>query len=193
VQVEADRLVRERDRLRQQLQAALANLDSMRSVVQNLKGNVVEFEGMVALLRPYEEDAKVIKTIQSRFTQGEGRVLVENRDVILRLHGLRFASGKAVIPPDNDRLLGKVVQTIGDLPSAYIIIEGHTDNTGRDQTNMTLSQQRADAVRDYLIESGIAADRITTVGYGSAKPVAVNETEEGRRLNRRIEITISRI
>ena len=193
VQVESDRLIRERDRLRQQLHAALANLDSMRAEIQNLKGNVEEFQGMVSLLRPYEEDARIIETIQSRFTQGEGRVLVENRDLILRLHGLRFASSEAEIPAANDHLLAKVVQTIEDLPGAYLIIEGHTDNTGRDQKNMTLSQERADAVRAYLVEAGVDADRITTVGYGSAKPVSSNETEEGRRLNRRIEITISRI
>ena len=85
------------------------------------------------------------------------------------------------------------MQTIEDLPTAYLIVEGHTDNSGRDQKNMTLSQDRANAVRDYLIAAGINPDRITTVGYGSAKPVASNETDEGRRLNRRIEITISRI
>ena len=104
VQVEADRLVRERDRLRQQLSATLANLDSLRSEIQNLKGNVEEFQGMVALLRPYEEDARLIETIQARFTQGEGRVLVENRDVILRLHGLRFASSEASIAAANHSL-----------------------------------------------------------------------------------------
>jgi outer membrane protein OmpA-like peptidoglycan-associated protein len=193
VQVEADRLVRERNRLRQQLHATLANLDSLHSEIQGLKGNVEEYEGMIALLRPYERDARVIERIQSRFTQGEGRVLVENRDVILRLHGLTFESGESEISDDNDALLAKVVQTIQELPDSYLIIEGHTDNSGRDQTNMTLSQARADAVRDYLVRAGIRPERITTVGYGAAKPVASNETPEGRRLNRRIEITISRI
>jgi len=193
VQVEADRLVRERNRLRQQLGVTLANLDSLHTVIQGLKGNVEEYQGMVSLLRPYEQDARVIENIQSRFTQGEGRVLVENRDVILRLHGLTFASGESRLSPDNDHLLAKVVQTVQELPGSYLIIEGHTDNSGRDQTNMTLSQARAEAVRQFLVRAGIKDDRITTVGYGASKPVASNETAEGRRLNRRIEITISRL
>lgn len=193
VQVEADRLVRERNRLRQQLQVTLVNLDSLRAVIRGLKGNVEEFEGMVALLRPYEEDAKVIDIIQGRFTQGEGRVLVENRDLILRLHGMFFESGESDISSENDHLLNKVVQTIEELPGSYLIIEGHTDNSGRDASNMQLSQERAESVRAYLVAQGIKADRITTVGYGAAKPVSSNQTAEGRRLNRRIEITISRM
>lgn len=193
VQVEADRLLRERDRLRQQLQLTLANLDSLHGVIQGLKGNVAEYAGVVALLRPFEEDAKVIDMIQGRFTQGEGRVLVENRDLILRLHGMYFESSASEIAPESDHLLDKVVQTIEELPGSYLIIEGHTDNSGRDETNMRLSEERAESIRAYLIRQGIDGGRITTVGYGAAKPVSSNKTEEGRRLNRRIEITISRM
>ena len=69
-----------------------------------------------------------------------------------------------------------------------IEIGGHTDNVGDDNANLILSKQRADAVRDYLVENGISADLLETKGYGESKPIASNKTEEGRRKNRRVEI-----
>ena len=67
-------------------------------------------------------------------------------------------------------------------------IEGHTDNTGDDASNKTLSQSRAEAVRDYLVEQGIDASRLEAVGLGEEQPVADNNTEEGRAQNRRVEL-----
>lgn len=72
---------------------------------------------------------------------------------------------------------------------AYKIeISGHSDNTGTDELNDRLSQQRAEAVRNYLIGKGIAAETMTAKGYGKRKPIADNDTEEGRKKNRRVEI-----
>ncbi len=67
-------------------------------------------------------------------------------------------------------------------------VEGHTDSTGSDKINAKLSQQRADAVRDYLIENGFPADKITAKGYGSTNPIGDNKTSKGRQENRRVEI-----
>jgi OOP family OmpA-OmpF porin len=72
------------------------------------------------------------------------------------------------------------------------VIEGHTDNIGSDAYNQELSQQRADAVRGFLIQNGIGAERITAQGRGKSYPVASNDTEVGRQQNRRVEITIPR-
>jgi OOP family OmpA-OmpF porin len=73
-----------------------------------------------------------------------------------------------------------------------ISIEGHTDSIGTDEYNLGLSQRRADAVRDYLVASGISPDMIvSTIGVGKANPIASNDTEEGRSRNRRVEIIIN--
>jgi OOP family OmpA-OmpF porin len=68
------------------------------------------------------------------------------------------------------------------------IVEGHTDNVGADAYNMNLSKERAKAVMDYLVSKGVPATKISSVGYGEEKPIASNETEEGRSKNRRVEI-----
>jgi outer membrane protein OmpA-like peptidoglycan-associated protein len=71
-----------------------------------------------------------------------------------------------------------------------IEISGHTDNAGTDAINDKLSQARADAVKNYLLAASVAANRIQSKGYGSLKPIATNETEEGRQANRRVEFAI---
>jgi outer membrane protein OmpA-like peptidoglycan-associated protein len=68
-----------------------------------------------------------------------------------------------------------------------IEISGHTDNVGKKKDNQILSEKRAKSCRDYLVSKGIEAERITTVGYGDARPIAPNDTEQGRQQNRRIE------
>jgi len=105
------------------------------------------------------------------------------------IHGILFDTGKATIRPDSE----KVLATIGELLKANaalkLEIQGHTDNVGAKAANQTLSQQRADAVRQYLITKfGIAAARLTAAGFGDTKPVGPNTTEDGRAQNRRVEL-----
>jgi outer membrane protein OmpA-like peptidoglycan-associated protein len=69
-------------------------------------------------------------------------------------------------------------------------IEGHTDDKGNDKKNLKLSQGRADAVRDYLVNAGIAGDRLQSQGFGETRPIADNKTKEGREANRRVEFVI---
>lgn len=93
----------------------------------------------------------------------------------------------------NDDAFGKldlVVAYMKKYPAKRIIIEGHTDNTGSESYNKKLSLNRAEAVKNYLVSQGIAADRIEVVGYGEAKPIADNATPEGRQLNRSVEIKL---
>jgi outer membrane protein OmpA-like peptidoglycan-associated protein len=71
-----------------------------------------------------------------------------------------------------------------------IEINGHTDNIGSDQYNLNLSEKRANSVTDYLVENGIANQRLVAKGYGETMPKATNETEEGRQVNRRVEFAI---
>jgi OOP family OmpA-OmpF porin len=103
------------------------------------------------------------------------------------LDDVQFATGKAIITPDSFPRLDAMVEYMTHKKTARIEISGHTDDAGKKAVNKKLSQQRADAVRDYLVSKGIGADRIKAVGYGDEKPIAPNDTSEGRRRNRRIE------
>ena len=100
---------------------------------------------------------------------------------------VQFATGKATLTPDSFARLDTVVEYLAHRKRAQLEISGHTDTTGKKAANKKLSQGRADAVRDYLVSKGIDGARIKAVGYGDEKPVAPNDTAEGRQKNRRIE------
>lgn len=103
------------------------------------------------------------------------------------LEGIAFGTGKADITPETEAILETAYNTLEQNPEIAVEIRGYTDNTGRAASNVTLSQARADAVREYLIQKGIAPERITAKGFGPENPVAPNTTAEGRAQNRRIE------
>lgn len=99
-----------------------------------------------------------------------------------------FDSGKATIQARSNTLLDQMAKVIGEHPEiTKVIIEGHTDDRGPADVNRTLSQQRADAVRDYMVKKGVAAERFETKGFGPDRPVQPNTTNEGRAANRRVE------
>ena len=103
---------------------------------------------------------------------------------------IRFESGKATIDRDSAGLLDRMIETAMRCPTADIEVGGHTDTDGDADTNMTLSQRRAQAVVDYMVKAGVPADRMKAVGYGESEPVASNETDEGKAQNRRIEFLV---
>jgi len=86
--------------------------------------------------------------------------------------------------------IDKLVQLLADYPGASLIVDGHTDATGTAEYNQWLSEKRAESVKKYAVEKGLDESRITTHGYGQTKPVAANNTKEGRQQNRRVEVTI---
>jgi len=111
--------------------------------------------------------------------------------VILRLIGLNFASGSARLTEAHDAILATVREALTEFPEANLVIEGHTDSFGSDASNQELSQARADAVLQYLLaNSPLSPADVRALGYGESRPVANNETPEGRRRNRRIDIVI---
>jgi OOP family OmpA-OmpF porin len=88
-------------------------------------------------------------------------------------------------------VIGKVADFMKEYPTTNTVIEGHTDNRGKYEYNIKLSERRAESVRSYLVEKfGIESSRLSTKGYGYTKPVATNETAEGRQRNRRIDAMI---
>ena len=101
-----------------------------------------------------------------------------------------FDTGKASIKFESAEILSQIINVLKKFPKSRFRIEGHTDSTGKKAKNITLSQNRADAVKIYLIQGGIASDRLESVGYGPEKPIASNKTKKGRELNRRVEIKL---
>ncbi|GBU24478.1 OmpA domain protein [Fibrobacteria bacterium R8-3-H12] len=113
------------------------------------------------------------------------------RGTILSMSDILFETGKADLKPElreNLSAIGAILQSL--LTESKVMVEGHTDNVGSADFNQKLSEQRAKAVMQYLIERGVAANRLQSVGYGLTKPVADNKTEEGRAKNRRVELVI---
>jgi OOP family OmpA-OmpF porin len=104
--------------------------------------------------------------------------------------GIRFNEGSTAIAAESEGRLDRLVAILQRCPQAEVEIGGHTDSAGTAARNQELSRIRAQAVVNYLEAAGVAADRLTAVGYGEANPIASNETEEGRAQNRRIEFRI---
>jgi len=107
---------------------------------------------------------------------------------LLTLRGNAFEFDKSSLTAGAKDTLQVVVNTLRNFPDAKIEIQGHTDWIGSEVYNQKLSERRANTVRDYLISVGIAATRITTIGYGESQPIATNETAAGRAENRRVVI-----
>lgn len=145
-----------------------------------------------AELQVREEREARINRVKATFSAGEGEVLISGDQMIVRLYGLRFPSGSAEIKPENFGLLTKVQRVLREFSSSPVVVAGHTDSRGNDATNVALSRRRANAVREYLLANMTMDEaRITAVGYGEAQPIASNETENGRALNRRIDVILS--
>jgi Outer membrane protein and related peptidoglycan-associated (lipo)proteins len=102
-------------------------------------------------------------------------------------HGINFDIDKATIKPESMGTLNMIVQVMKDNPEIKFEIDGHTDNSGTAAHNLTLSQQRADAVKTQLVNMGVDASRLTTKGFGDTKPISDNTTLEGKANNRRVE------
>jgi OOP family OmpA-OmpF porin len=103
---------------------------------------------------------------------------------------IRFESARSNLDPDSAGLLDYLIEIALRCPTTNIEIAGHTDTDGDNTANQTLSEKRAQAVVDYLVKAGLPAGRFTAVGYGSAQPVAANDTDEGKARNRRIEFVV---
>jgi outer membrane protein OmpA-like peptidoglycan-associated protein len=118
-----------------------------------------------------------------------GCPLAQEIKATLILEGVNFETNKADLDPLSTAILDGVAERLLAWPDVKIEVGGHTDSTGSAEWNRTLSQARAGTVRQYLIDNGVAANRITAKGYGPDKPIADNATEDGKAKNRRVELT----
>src|SRR5262245_9333731 len=113
------------------------------------------------------------------------------RGLVLTLGDVLFETGKADLRPGVLQNLYPLVTFLQKYPERRAVIEGHTDSVGSDAYNLDLSERRADAVRNFLLQNGVNPAQLTARGYGKASPVASNTTAEGRQQNRRVELIIS--
>jgi outer membrane protein OmpA-like peptidoglycan-associated protein len=114
--------------------------------------------------------------------------LEKGKEVVLT--GVTFQTNKATLTGDSEPILSRAYNALVANPDAQIEISGHTDNVGDDAYNQSLSLERAQTVKNWLVRKGIASQRMKTVGKGENEPVGSNTTTEGRASNRRIEFYV---
>lgn len=112
---------------------------------------------------------------------------------LIQMNNLFFEYNKADLLKSSFPELDRVVYLLKNYPIDLVEVAGHTDSVGNEQYNLTLSDKRSNAVREYLIKKGISKDKLLAKGYGKTEPIATNETEEGRKKNRRVELKILKI
>ena len=121
--------------------------------------------------------------------------MLETRDsargLIISMSDVLFDTGMYSLKPGAREKLAKVAGILIAYPSLNIEVGGYTDNVGGDEMNQKLSENRADAVRNYLVEEGVVANSVTAKGFGNTLPVASNDNSAGRQENRRVELVVS--
>lgn len=109
---------------------------------------------------------------------------------LIKLDNLIFARGRSIISAESFEELDRLVQWLDERPNKIIQLEGHTDFQGNSSANMTLSQDRVDAVKDYLVQKGTKKSRVLTKAFGGTQPLSTERTDEAQTMNRRVEVRI---
>jgi outer membrane protein OmpA-like peptidoglycan-associated protein len=160
---------------------------ALMSSQQKLEAEQKKLEDEKAFNEKYEAARK-------EFASNEAEVYKQGDALLIRLKGMEFPSSKATIQPKNKELLSKVQKVMEDFGASAVTVEGHTDSVGGKKVNDRLSQNRAEAVKNYLQANGGGmseeSSKIEAVGYGYQKPLATNKTASGRAQNRRVDIII---
>jgi len=173
--------------------------EEKQTVSHELEGNQAKLtnlehkhQSMKAELSQRQQLEDKLNKAKSMFTPADGQVFLNaTNDIVLSLSGISFDIGKAFIKESHLPLLQKVSNVIKMFPNAILVVEGHTDASGGAVINMTLSEKRAFAIMQFLRQTmQLPADKIKSMGYGSDKPVASNQTKDGRAQNRRIDVVI---
>jgi OOP family OmpA-OmpF porin len=129
----------------------------------------------------------VLKELMKQDVTASDMLNALNRDGHIALY-INFDTGKSVIKPESKPIIEQIVQMLKENPALSISVEGHTDNVGNKESNKRLSDNRAKAVLNAIIDQGIDAKHLSSIGHGQDKPIADNNTEEGRAKNRRVEL-----
>ena len=165
------------------------SIDSLTISLQNLES---KHEAVESRLDVIETEREEFRKVVELFNMSEAEVKKVGNKVLIRLISLNFEAGKSIIDPQYFSLLSKVEKAITIYKGSMVTVEGHTDSQGSDKKNLELSRERAEAVTKYILANiDIEPNKLLAVGKGETEPIANNETEEGRRKNRRIDIYIT--
>ena len=189
---EAQKAAEEAARQRQEAEKAKAEALAQQQVLAAETEKARQSAAESDKLREQAEKEK--QEMRARLLQQLNSVLATRdtaRGLIANLSDVLFKSGSFELLPGARERLAKVSGIVLAYQGLRLAVEGHTDSIGSDEYNRRLSEQRADAVRDYLVQQGIDSDAITASGFGKSEPVASNDTPEGRQQNRRVELVVS--
>jgi outer membrane protein OmpA-like peptidoglycan-associated protein len=188
-----DILLQKRER---ELKAARADADQARAAAEARARDAEAKAREAEQARTQAEQARRAAEAEQAKTAALTKELADlkaqqtNRGLVLTVGDVLFATGRAEVAAGGMRSIDKLAEWLKKNPTRNLLIEGHTDNTGAEDFNIKLSQQRAEAVRDQLVSRGVGADRITTKGYGPKYPVVANDSAAGRQQNRRVEVVV---
>jgi outer membrane protein OmpA-like peptidoglycan-associated protein len=178
-----------------ELAALLQQTDKMQELLGGGNQTIEELEVLLAdqkqRLEQQARHRERFATVETLFDPTEADVFRQGDTVIIRLVGLNFDSGVSRLEGQHLPILATLEKAISEFPESYVVVEGHTDAFGSDEQNQVLSQARADSVVRHLLDAmPISPTHLSAAGYGESRPVANNETEDGRRRNRRIDVVI---
>jgi len=159
-----------------------------------MRGRVPSTGDVVAMEQVRLCDGQSVSLLRDSFNYNVARYLANGDPAELPktfvFDHLNFESGTTTLTPESNSTVKDLIVILRACPTAQVQLAGHTDSTGDPASNQTLSQNRADAVRGILMNNGISADRMTTAGYGQDRPVASNDTDDGKARNRRTELVV---
>jgi len=211
IQAEKDRAAAEQakaeaERMKQEALAAAQEAARQKELAEQAKAEAIQQQQALAAdaaqahadaqkaesLRQQAEREK--QELRERLLQQLNQILATRdsaRGLVANMSDVLFRSGSYELAPGARERLAKVSGIILAYPSLHVSVEGHTDSVGGDEYNQSLSELRAQAVRDYFVQQGISSSSIEAHGYGKTAPIASNDTAEGRQQNRRVELVLS--
>jgi len=204
--LQAEQAKAEAERMKQEAMAAAQEAARQKEEAEKAKAEAVAEQQALAAdaaqARANAEKAESLREqaerekqeLRERLLQQLNSILATRdsaRGLVANMSDVLFRSGSYELAPGARERLAKVSGIILAYPSLHVSVEGHTDSVGGDEYNQSLSELRAQAVRDYFVQQGIPAGSVEAHGYGKTAPIASNETAEGRQQNRRVELVLS--
>jgi outer membrane protein OmpA-like peptidoglycan-associated protein len=199
LQHELSQTVEARNVAQTQAKALTEKLGAAQKEIEHLTSARAEIEARATNLRQQlssttDQVLSLGEEVRSLRDQVRGQDLTQLSSLPKTLaRGITFDYRRSALSEESRQLLDEAATILGKYPDVQVIIEGYTDNIGNPDFNRLLSERRAAAVRDYLIDRGIESPRLTAVGRGAENPIASNTTPYGRSLNRRIEFHLNQL